>query len=178
MKIQNQYIAIAMFNLGKIRVDPKTGDVFIGKNDRITPNILNGYKQYSVSLGYSQGVFTSFGHCLVYLWVYGTYDPELVIDHRDRDRGNNSIHNLRCITQSENTQHLPDRKERSDKGNFKRVRYPKDVKASMLELSRKGISDIKIAAQFGCARQTVARIVDEEWAKTGEKDKTNWLLPT
>lgn len=40
-------------------------------------------------------------HRLIWMWMYGKWPPQMV-DHIDRDRTNNRLSNLRCVTHAEN----------------------------------------------------------------------------
>jgi hypothetical protein len=46
------------------------------------------------------------GHRLAWLYVHGEW-PKAEIDHRDGDRSNNTISNLRCATRGENQRNKP-----------------------------------------------------------------------
>lgn len=68
MTIKNQYIALGLMATGRIRVYPDKGIICNKDKEPLTPINLNGYLQYSMSLGFSEGVLNAYGHCLVYLW--------------------------------------------------------------------------------------------------------------
>jgi hypothetical protein len=58
------------------------------------------------SKGYIYGMFRGqryYAHRLVWLWVYGSLDVNLEVDHIDRNRSNNNIFNLRIVTPRQQT---------------------------------------------------------------------------
>lgn len=170
MDIRNQYIVLGLIYTRKIKVDQFTGSVFSGEIEMVGSTI-NGYKQYHFNLT-RDSIFTAYGHCIIYLSKYGVFDPNCVIDHIDHDRGNNAVKNLRCVSQSENTQHTEWRKTKT---SVKQVRVPPDVRTKILELCRLGQSYSSIGDMLGITRQTVSRIKKEEWAKLNQADNYNWL---
>lgn len=174
MDIKNQYITLQMLHLGRWYVDKQSGLVYNGRTKKeASHSIINEYKQYGLSLGYSKGMFQAYGHCIVYLSVYGLFNPDHVIDHRDHVRANNSIYNLQCITQRQNTKWVQPRKETKP---FQRRRLSTFEKAQILVRARQGASHVSIAEEFKITRQSAARVTREEWAKLGNNDKANWLL--
>jgi len=55
-----------------------------------------------------QGTRTSFyAHRLAWEAVYGPIPDGMVIDHKDRDKSNNKIENLRLVTRSQNSYNKP-----------------------------------------------------------------------
>lgn len=58
---------------------------------------------------------------------------------------------------------------------FQTHRTTLETRYAILQAIREGNDQKVVAKSFGLARQTVARIVKEEWAKYQEPDKTNWL---
>lgn len=163
----------------KITIKPETGEIFI--NGKLqTGNNLNGYLQYTISLGFSQGVFAVYGHCLVYLWLYGTYSPELVVDHIDRDRSNNRKENLRCITQRENVQHTPFRKPWTKQNERGPQRLPEDMRRDVFADSHNGMSFVKIAKKYNITRQSASRIANEQFnllQKEGTQQSFDFINP-
>lgn len=82
--------------------DPHTGEFYWVKTkgraragERAGATDAYGYRVIRVD-----GVLYK-AHRLAWLWVYGCW-PDGMLDHIDRDKGNNSIENLREATQSEN----------------------------------------------------------------------------
>ena len=171
MKTQNQYVILGMFHSGMIRVKPEIGQICNKQGSEYKGAILNGYIQHQFKLqDYQIGVFA---HCIVYLWVYGAYQHDLVIDHKDHIRDHNSIHNLRAITQKENLIHLPDRM--IGENSHKYARVPLDARYDILRRIRQGESQLSLAKEYIITRQTIARIVIEEWNKYEQQDKSKWL---
>lgn len=172
MKTQNQYVILGLFHSGTIKVRPETGEILTKKGKPYSGSQLNGYWQHTFKLSgdYQIGVFA---HNIVYLWVYGAYKPELVIDHKDHNRGNNCISNLRAITQSENLQYEPNRKIGENSHFYARVTL--ENRYAILQSTREGESQLKIAKKYNITRQTVSRIVKEEWSKYEQSDKREWL---
>lgn len=62
-------------------------------------------------------------HQLAWFYVYGAW-PEATIDHRDLDKRNNSISNLRLATHSQNRANVPAR--RNNKSGLKGVTWRQD----------------------------------------------------
>lgn len=58
----------------------------------------SGYRRITISGKRYQA------HSLIYIYHYGPYTNDYVVDHIDRVKDNNSIDNLRIITRRENTQ--------------------------------------------------------------------------
>jgi len=82
--------------------DPDTG-VFIWKERisiRITVGSVAGWLQSGYLRTRIDGVFY-YQHRLAWLWVHGVWPPEQ-IDHKDMNRENNRIANLRLATKSQN----------------------------------------------------------------------------
>jgi len=83
------------------KTDRRTGknsNMVIAKKDA-TAGTLNSTGYYIVSI--DKSLFLA--HRIVYLLNTGHIDQDMVIDHKDRDRTNNSIENLRAVTQRANT---------------------------------------------------------------------------
>lgn len=158
MELKNQFIAIGMMAQGMIKVEADTGLIY-GNGHLLTPNEINGYLQYTFNMGHSGGIFSAYGHCLVYLTTYGTYNPKYVIDHIDRDRGNNSLSNLRCCTQADNVSRTYTEGTRKPyKSHIQQRKLPTDAHKMIYDLNHNGMSFCGIAEKMGCSRQTASRI--------------------
>ena len=57
-------------------------------------------------------------HRLVYIYHNGSIPTGMIIDHRDRNRLNNLITNLRCVTKQQNTFNCSDTKGCVKRGNY------------------------------------------------------------
>ena len=83
--------------------DPETG-VFIRKLCTANRHKLGEVVGYPGARGYRQvraGGKTQMLHRLAWLWVHGVW-PEFDVDHKNRNRADNRIDNLRPATRSEN----------------------------------------------------------------------------
>ena len=161
MNIKKQHIVLNLIRSGRYSLNPQTGDVVshVGKEVRILKPIrlYTGYLQYVLDIGYNEQI-TVYGQGFSYLATYlNTYDPAFVIDHKDQDKANNKPDNLRCITEQENNKDNFKGSHGRKKG-FRRVRLPIDVKQAIIELHKQGVSAVKLAAKYGCTRQTIANI--------------------
>lgn len=102
-------------------------------------------------------------HRIVWELHFGPISEGKVIDHIDRDKSNNRIENLRCVSQSENMTNQPQRNKSGHKGVYQnqdngkyQVRSLKDHKylktvesiEAQLELQDKDLQD-----RFGLTRQ-------------------------
>jgi len=74
--------------------------------EKVAVNV-NGYRQHILNNGRGWGNVSAYEHHIVWLYANGVYDPELVIDHINRDSSDNRIENLRLVTSSENKLHSP-----------------------------------------------------------------------
>lgn len=87
---------------GIFRWKPRNEDTRIGRSwDTRLAGKVAGCR---LPVGYiyvSIGGERYYAHRLAWLYVYGVW-PENIVDHRDRDRGNNRITNLREATYSQN----------------------------------------------------------------------------
>jgi len=173
MDVKNQYAVLGLIATGKIQVDAEQGIIYNRKGKPYSGNLITGYLQHCFLMFNGHPPLMVYAHCVVYLSKYGAFNPKMVIDHMDRNRANNSIHNLRCITQSENTKHSPERAHHQE--GFRSRRATQQEREEILLLTRQGRSQVSLAAKFGMTRQTIKRIADEEWAKYKQKDKRNWL---
>lgn len=91
-----------------LNYDPETG-VFTHKARRCGVTVGSVAGSVDRGHGYSRIKIDErlyLAHRLAWLYVYGEW-PAQQIDHRDRDRGNNRINNLRCATASENMFNKP-----------------------------------------------------------------------
>lgn len=82
-----------------IRLISNMGRVQIGNRKTFGTTLRSGYKSVGVD---GRPLLV---HKLVITAFRGVYDPDLVINHIDRDRSNNRLNNLEVITKSENTIH-------------------------------------------------------------------------
>jgi hypothetical protein len=110
--------------LENFRYDEATGDLYwkvkrASKTDLSKPiscKNKDGYIQVGTKLSGKSKNYVA--HRLIWMMVYGT-TPKF-IDHKDRDRSNNKISNLREATHQQNMQN---RKKRADSSsNYKGVR--------------------------------------------------------
>ncbi|WP_082341246.1 HNH endonuclease [Sporosarcina globispora] len=76
----------------------------------------------------------------------------LEIDHRDRNKANNSIHNLRLVTKKVNHENIEDRKSKV-RLSKKDVQF---IKESFSKWEGRKIEFYKLMAEkFGCVWQTI-----------------------
>ena len=95
-----------------LNYDPETG-VFTWKNPSKYKTQLRGKNASWKTHGYTKiGIDGKrhYAHRLAWLYVYGEW-PSDEVDHIDRDRSNNRIKNLRCVSRSINTFNSGKRKD-------------------------------------------------------------------
>jgi len=157
LNLSKQYIVLGLFKQKRYRVEANKGVIFstIGRQHKeLKPNILpNGYIQYGLDLGYNQRI-NIYAHHLVYLWCYGAYDPNLFIDHKNKQTDDNTIKNLRAITPTQNIEHV------THTGNkHVKPRQTEQNKQDMIKLFMQGVSFSDIAKQYNCSRYNVSVII-------------------
>lgn len=112
--------------------NPETG-VFIRKMRRgnYMPGEVAGYKDKKGYLVIAVDGLAYQAHRLAWVWFYNEDPGEMLIDHKDTDRSNNSISNLRKATHSDNCANLKDKPKgvyySKSKGKFE-VSIKKDRK--------------------------------------------------
>jgi hypothetical protein len=104
--------------------DPETG-LFYNRSNR--GRARAGHEAGSYTCGYWRIIIDGekyYAHHLAWLYVYGEWPLE--IDHRDGNRSNNKIANLRIATRTENCFNAKrETGESGLKGAYREARYPK-----------------------------------------------------
>lgn len=173
MRVDKQLIVLGLIQSGRYTVDADNGRVIslIGKEPRIMkPNVLpSGYEQLTLDMGFG-GRFNAYTHQVVYLYKYGVYNPDYTIDHIDREKGNNKITNLRCVSYTDNIANS-DNSRNTGKGKPRKTEQEKDI---MVKLYKEGFSIAEIAKQHQCARQNVYVILTNRGCNIkGKQGKAN-----
>jgi hypothetical protein len=166
MKKEKQLMILGLFHEKRYRVECSQGKVIslIGRAEReMVPylNQENGYLQYCLDLGHNTQS-TVYGHHLVYLWAYGSYDPSFSIDHRDRDRTNNVLSNLTCGPHKDN---MANRESSKGKKIISKPRKSEEQKQGMVRMYQDGASIAKIAKEYDCGRQNIYVILKNRIGK-------------
>ena len=102
----NDYSNYTISNLGNVRND-KFGRIITGKCDTKGYNWVLLYKNSKPKKKYI--------HRLICEYFLDGFDPDLEIDHIDRNRQNNNLNNLRCVSRSENNRNRTKREGCSSK---------------------------------------------------------------
>lgn len=165
MEITKQYVVLGLFRTGRYTVSEQGVLYSHNLKEPLKPvrgNVINGYCQYNLSLGFGSKPIQAYGHQLTYLFYYGAYNPVMVLDHKDHCRHNNHKDNIRVVTPSENVQGYG----RTGKTIPYRVRLSTLERA---EIVSKAIttSYTKLATDYKVSRQTISNIVNHNQGKTG-----------
>lgn len=93
-----------LIQTGKMLVNFKTGVVSLIKEGFVRAKYFwidkDGYKLYQIN--YDGGHFNIRGQRLIWFAAGGKIPRNHDIDHKDKDRGNNKLLNLRCLHKSIN----------------------------------------------------------------------------
>lgn len=161
MDINKQHIVLNLIRSKRYELNHETGDII--SNCGLEPRVLKpikhytGYLQYRLDIGFN-GYIMVYGQGFSYLAKHLTpFNPMYVIDHIDKNKGNNRPDNLRCITEQENTAGNFNGRHGLAPG-FRRKRLPVDQKTEIIELHKQGISFVKLAERYEVTRQTIAAI--------------------
>lgn len=100
-------------------------------------------------------------HRLVAKEFLDNYSEDLVINHKDGNKKNNSVNNLECVTQKENLKHA---RETGLNNAFGENHYcnkltNEDVRAIKI-LNESGLNGIELSKKFGVARSVISRIIN------------------
>ena len=82
--------------LEKFTYDPKSGDLFNKKGKKVGWKDSVGY----INVYYNRVPYKA--HRIIYKIFHGKDPGRKVIDHRDGDKSNNAIENLRCVSHATN----------------------------------------------------------------------------
>lgn len=161
MDIIKQHVVLNLVRSGRYELNHETGEILsnIGKDKRSLSPIehYTGYLQYALDIGFNARIMV-YGQVFSYLakWLT-TYDPKMVIDHKDKVKQNNRPDNLQCVSEQVNN---GDNGGSTRGKTIKRVRLPIDQKEAIRLDFESGISMTKLAIKYGTTRQTVSKIVN------------------
>ena len=119
----------------------------------------NGYHQICLHrFGYKEWFYIH--HLVARAHIGPPESSSHQINHKDKNRANNSVENLEWVTASENIKHA------YSYGHHSKRRFTEAQKLEMVELRRQGLSCQKIADRFGCSRMSA-------WRNSGRALSTN-----
>ncbi len=162
-------------NLGRVRrIDPEKGTWF----GRIITPIMGSGGYLSIRLAVNGVKKNCTLHRLLALvWIPG-YEPGLQVNHKDCNKTNNSLDNLEWVTHPENMRHaranldwdsshtLGGRKGWSEghaRGErINTAKLTEDQVREIRSLSAAGMSNRKLAEQFGVNNSQISRIVNRK----------------
>jgi len=101
---------------------------------------VGGYYQVNIDC------LPALAHRVVWLLCNGTLDPDLIIDHIDRDKLNNNINNLRSVTTSENCRN----KTTISNTGYKYLTWNENRRGYLFRCSPTGLP--RVAAHFSIKR--------------------------
>jgi hypothetical protein len=119
---------------------------------------LNRKKYHHVSL-----------HRVMYRFYYGSLSPDMVINHKDGDPGNNTKDNLELVPQSSNNLHaFRDLKRKSVAGH---VKYTQSDIEEVRRMRSEGAKYSEITKRFGMTKGGISDIIN---GKTWSKETTKY----
>ncbi len=146
---------VECLRVGILRADSESGTVS-GPHGAARSKSARGYIVVSVrSFGVRKQVKA---HQVVWLAAGREIPDGLVLDHRDRDKTNNALSNLRLVTQADNA---ANRRSYSGSGN-PAAQITETIASEIREKHRDLRSYSKVAALFSVSRSLVAQIVRGE----------------
>ena len=129
-RIINNYENYSVSNLGNVK-NNKTG--------RILKQVINGVGYYVVNICDNNKEYKSLRvHRLVGLHFIQIEPNKKYIDHKDNNKLNNNVNNLRWVTSSQNSQNA--KLSRSNKSGVKGVIYSKNHKKWRADIRANGIN--------------------------------------
>ncbi len=133
--------------------DGRIKSLTTGRNMAQIPD-KDGYLRCYLTLQGKRKNFYS--HRFVYECFYGLIENNMTIDHKDTDHRNNSIHNLECVTQSENN-------SRTYKTRTRKSRILSDSQIIQIRKQRESGKRVKeIANDFSIKEKFAWKIIRNE----------------
>lgn len=166
MDTVKQQQVIECLNNSRYKVNIYTGDIFFYSVAKAQwkikqPVIIKGYKQYQLFKGRGKGKgIVAYGHNIVWLSKNGLFAPEMVIDHKNNNPGDNRICNLQLMTASNN-------KKKSPTFNHYQTRVKGDQLKELLRLSDSIINYCELSRITGIRRTTLMYLVKHH--RAGDK---------
>jgi hypothetical protein len=126
---------------------------------RIDAVVGAGYRNVHLMVDGKQ--FGALAHRLVWFHFYGPIPPTLTINHKNGQKGDNRPENLEVVTYAENTKHayrtglMDEHGERNPAAKLTNL----EVAAIRVLYSNGGITQQKLADQFGVKFQQISKIV-------------------
>lgn len=165
MKREKQELVMEILRNGKYRVDANGGIVYSfrkgdGEWKALSCSITRsgkylGYRQHQLHLGRGKGKKAIvYAHVLVWMSVHGMYEEGKVINHKDLDKMNCSIHNLELVSCKENVEHALKNVKYKDTGEHRAIRH-NEISQIKKMLGRGIKNHSRIARELGLGRLAV-----------------------
>lgn len=119
------------------------------KGKKLSRQCRNGY--YMLRKTYDHHTYYFMEHRVIWYFVNGSIDENLVINHKDFDRTNNAIENLELITQTENVSYSK---------NAGRLNPKRGSESQKALLTEKDVQLIRYLCENGFSRKAVAKMMD------------------
>lgn len=155
-------------NLGKVKSlcrKIQNGNKFNLRKEIILKNSINSVGYYTVTLYKNNKSTVKLVHVLIAETFIPNPESKPQVNHIDGVKLNISVENLEWVTRSENIQHAYDTGLTKNKGESHYLsKITVADKSKIKELVKSGISQRKIAKQFGVNQSQISRInADKAW---------------
>lgn len=167
MKKEKQLILKEILESGQYVVNLENGLIYDKKMKRLNPRKLpSGYLQIAIFNGKRNrqkgedkarnGIY--YVHQIVFFAANGFYDESLTINHKDRDKSNNSLSNLELATMKEQHAHMAATSTTRTRVNPSRLIRGEEIR-EIRRLVKEGFNQSQIAKELDLNRLTVRVIV-------------------
>ena len=163
-KLNRMDYLLECISSGRYRIDAEKGIIYSIRKGiekkKVAINLPTGYLQHILFRGKRDGQVrkTYYEHQVIWASVNGAIPEGMVIDHIDRNRSNNSIHNLRLTTPRGNVLYSLERPRTY--GNDLRLIRGEEIN-KIRELMNAGCSQSSIARQLDLNRLSVRYVYNK-----------------
>lgn len=156
MKLERQLYIISLFDCGLYKMIE--GELFRHRKDLEYIKMKGiqfetGYCQYQLQSNGKR--ITAYRHQISYLYYYGQYPENYVIDHLNRDKSNCLPENLRAVTQKVNVQNS----EKPNRSNVKLNTLRSEEIKTIRKLNNEGMSQNAISKKMNLHRLSVRYVI-------------------